>query len=92
MNAKQIKMGVWALIYVIFTTTLWMWLGEKHMPYYGYWGTHEFNLKEFFLNLGIYMFTFDTWFWFTHLMFHHPFFWKNIHSFHHEFVETSAFA
>ncbi|KAL4432996.1 hypothetical protein ABPG74_005369 [Tetrahymena malaccensis] len=91
MMKKQIYMGLWALFFVITTTTLFFWKVEKYMPYYGYYETNAFGIKEFLLNIIVYMFCFDTWFWFTHVLFHHPFLWKHVHVFHHQFVEPTAF-
>jgi len=84
-------MGIWALVWVILGTTLWMWLGEPLTPYYGYYTTHDFTLKDAVMNIAVYMFTFDTWFFFTHIMFHHPVLMKHVHKYHHEFVEPTAF-
>lgn len=59
-------MGLLALLYLIILTTLWMWLGDPHTPYYGYYTRNEYTLKDFVLNVIVYMFSFDTWFYFTH--------------------------
>jgi len=61
------------------------------MPYFGYYETHEFGIKELVLNVVVYMVCFDTWFWLTHVAMHHPFLMKYSHSVHHAFVETTAF-
>lgn len=79
-----------------------MGFGEKYTPYYGfiiiklkfnfrYYTTNDFTIKDFFMNIAVYMFVFDTWFYTTHMMVHHPFLMKHIHSVHHEFIEPSAF-
>jgi lathosterol oxidase len=83
MMKKQIKYGVSALLIVVSFTTLFFWKGEPSMPYYGYYATHSYGLKEFLMNVIVYMFCFDTWFWFTHMMFHHKFFWEHVHMMHH---------
>jgi lathosterol oxidase len=44
-------LGLSALFYVILGTTIWMYAIEKHGPYYGYYETHEFGVKEFFCSL-----------------------------------------
>jgi lathosterol oxidase len=33
---KQLLMGLQALLFVILSTTLWLWFGDKHMPYFGF--------------------------------------------------------
>lgn len=85
-------MGFKALIIIIVSTTLWMWKGEPLTPYYGYYTTNNFTVFDFFANIFVYMFAFDTWFFLTHIMLHHPYLMKTVHRYHHEFVEPSAFA
>lgn len=69
-----------------------MWFVEHRMPYYGYFATREVTISNILISIVVYMFAFDTWFWFTHVALHHPVLWKLVHKCHHEFVEPSAFA
>ena len=89
---RQIKFGLYALLWVIVFTTLWMWLIDPLTPYYGYYETHPYTFNEFLKNLFIYMFVFDTWFYWTHRLLHLPWFWKRVHYLHHQFSEPTAFA
>jgi Delta7-sterol 5-desaturase len=68
-----------------------MWLGEPITPYYGFYEKNPLTIQRFFISLAVYMFTFDTWFFFTHLFLHHPKLMKMIHYHHHEFVEPTAY-
>lgn len=89
---RQIIYGLQALAVVIISTTIWLWKGDPHMPYYGYYETHPYTFGEFIKNLLIYMFVFDTWFYWTHRLLHLPWFWKKVHYLHHQFTEPTAFA
>lgn len=76
-------MGFIALIVVVLFTTTYMWLVEPMMPYRNFYATNELTWTRFFISLAVYMFCFDTWFWMTHMMVHHPFLMKHLHSHHH---------
>lgn len=89
---KQMLMGFSALLYVVSFTTFWLWKVDPHTPYYGYYEHNPYTLNSFFLNLLIYLFVFDTWFYWTHRLLHLNFFWNNVHYVHHQFLEPSAFA
>jgi lathosterol oxidase len=86
------RRGFKALFYVILLTTLIIWKVQPTSPYYGYYETHDFGIKEFLISLVIYMVTFDVWFYTSHVIGHMPFFWKHFHGEHHEFVECGAYA
>lgn len=89
---RQIKYGLQSLVVVIVSTTIWLWKGDIQMPYYGYYEDHPYTFAEFLKNLAIYMFVFDSWFYWTHRLMHVPWFWKRIHYLHHQFTEPTAFA
>ena len=78
-NWKQIVYGVQALVWIILFTTWYMWKIEPLTPFYGYYASNEFTIKEFLISLVIYAFVFDVWFYVTHIILHLPFFWKYIH-------------
>ena len=89
---KQMMMGFQALLYVVSFTTLWLWKVDPLTHYYGYYETTPYSFKSFFLNLFIYLFVFDTWFYWTHRLLHLKFFWNQVHHVHHQFLEPTAFA
>jgi len=60
-----------------------MWKIEPLTPYFGYYATHDFTIKEFLISFIVYNLVFDVWFHLTHLILHMPFFWKYIHQYHH---------
>eukprot|EP00160_Parvularia_atlantis_P009898 Unigene1956_Nuclearia_a/m.6089 Unigene1956_Nuclearia_a/g.6089 ORF Unigene1956_Nuclearia_a/g.6089 Unigene1956_Nuclearia_a/m.6089 type:complete len:311 (-) Unigene1956_Nuclearia_a:212-1144(-) len=89
---KEIQLGVGVtLINIVFATT-WMYFVDPHLPYYGYFETHPYTLKEFLFGFAVYFFFADTWFYWTHRMLHLKFFWRNVHYLHHSFIEPTAFA
>lgn len=69
-----------------------MWKVEDHLPYFGYYNTHDITIWNTLMSCFVYMAAFDGWFWFTHMLVHEPFLYKHLHSHHHKFVEPSAFA
>mmetsp|Transcript_16255 Transcript_16255/g.1455 ORF Transcript_16255/g.1455 Transcript_16255/m.1455 type:complete len:84 (+) Transcript_16255:403-654(+) len=83
MTSKEKSMGFWALFWVVILTTILMWKLEPLLPYYGYYDTHDITVKNVLISCFVYMASFDGWFWFTHMMSHHPFLFKHLHSHHH---------
>lgn len=47
----EVKRGIVALFWVLIFATLFMWLIEPLTPYYGYYQTHDFGLKEWCISL-----------------------------------------
>ena len=88
----QMRMGLVSLISVVSFSTFWIWKIEPLTPYYEYYLKREFGVKELLLNLVIYTLYSDTLYYWGHRMLHLPFFWKHVHSVHHQFVEPTAFA
>ncbi len=68
----QIKMGIFSLFSLLLFTTVWLWKVDHLTPYYGYWAgrENEFGLTELILQIFIYLFVFDTWFYLTHHLLH----------------------
>ncbi|KAL0480915.1 delta7-sterol 5-desaturase [Acrasis kona] len=89
---KEIRLGVFALIADVTYAGLWLWLVDRHTPYYGYYNTHEFTAWSLLMNVLTYLFVFDTWFYWTHRFLHQKWWWKNVHVVHHKFMKPSAFA
>lgn len=89
---KQMMMGFSALVYVVCFTTFWLWKIDPLTPYYGYYEQNNYGIFEFLMNLFVYLFVFDTWFYWTHRLLHVTWFWNQIHYVHHQFSEPSAFA
>lgn len=48
------RRGFKALFYVILLTTLIIWKVQPSNPYYGYYETHDFGIKEFLISLVMY--------------------------------------
>lgn len=81
----QIKMGIVSLFSLLLFTTVWLWKVDKHTPFYGYWAgrENEFGLWELIMQIFIYLFVFDTWFYLTHHFLHIDWLMKYVHRFHH---------
>jgi Delta7-sterol 5-desaturase len=81
----QIKMGIISLFSLLLYTTIWLWRVDRHLPFYGYWAgrENEFGLGELVLQIFIYMFCFDTWFYLTHHFLHIEWLMQHVHRFHH---------
>lgn len=52
----EIKRGIAALFWVLLFATVFMWKIERLTPYYGYYETHEFGIKEWCIGLFVYVF------------------------------------
>jgi len=89
---KEVKLGIVALLSNTFYAGLWLWLVDKHTPFFGYWERHEFTAVSLIVNVLVYMFWMDSWFYWTHRLLHRPWWWKNIHYVHHQFLHPTAFA
>lgn len=75
----EIRRGIAALFWVLLFATIFMWKIERHTPYYGYYETHDFGLKEWLISLVVYEFLnifnryavgFDFYFYVTHIILH----------------------
>ena len=53
----EIRRGIAALFWVLLFATIFMWKVERHTPYYGYYETHDFGLKEWLISLVVYEFS-----------------------------------
>lgn len=50
MTVKEIALGMNALFWIIIVTIFGMWKLEPLSPYYNYYETHEYGLKEFIIS------------------------------------------
>lgn len=50
---KQVQLGMSALAWVIVGSTFWLYIIDPHTPYYGYYATHKFGIKEFFISMAV---------------------------------------
>lgn len=89
---KEAYYSIIVMFFSVGYTTLWLYLVEPLLPYHDYYLTKEYGLKEFIMNVLVYMFFMDTWFYWTHRLGHVSWFFKNIHGFHHQFYKPTSFA
>jgi Delta7-sterol 5-desaturase len=89
---KQVYLGLVSLTIIVIYSIFWHWKIEQYTPFYGYYESNPVTVKNFLISLFLYMFLFDAWFYWTHRMLHLPWFWREIHTVHHQFIEPSAFA
>jgi len=89
---KELRLGLVALVANVTYATVWLWLVDPLLPYYGYYETHPFTLFSLLMNVLTYMFWFDTWFYWTHRLLHMRWWWRHVHHVHHQFIEPTAFA
>jgi len=91
----ELSMGVVAMICNVLYAMTWMWLVEPYGPFFGYFETHQYTVTSFLAGTIVYLFWFDSWFYWTHRLLHlrKPFnFWYHVHRHHHQFVDPTAFA
>eukprot|EP00004_Rigifila_ramosa_P008116 TRINITY_DN1929_c0_g1_i2.p1 TRINITY_DN1929_c0_g1~~TRINITY_DN1929_c0_g1_i2.p1 ORF type:complete len:273 (-),score=43.58 TRINITY_DN1929_c0_g1_i2:45-839(-) len=89
---REILTGLCILTMIAFWMTWWMDSVEPQLPYFGYYDTNPYTISDFLLSLFVYMFVFDTWFYWTHRMLHGRWFWKHVHYYHHSFTDPSGFS
>jgi lathosterol oxidase len=89
----EIKLGVRSLLVTVGLTALHLFYSSKWVWTYGFFDTHQYNIWWFLGSLVMYVFWFDTWFYWSHRWLHdYDFLWNNVHFIHHRFKEPSAFA
>ena len=70
----------------------WMYFIEPYLWTTNYFVHRNYTLGWFALNVGVYAFVFDSWFYWTHRALHESqFLWDKIHTTHHAFKTPSAF-
>ena len=82
---REIMFGISALFFVVIFFTMWHWKIDKISPFYGYWQGKEndFGIQEMVKQILLYLFLFDTWFYFTHIFLHMDWFMQKVHKYHH---------
>jgi len=89
---KELYYGISAMVCNVCYAVTWLYAVDKFTPYYGYYAHHPYGLPDFAFNAISYMFFMDTWFYWTHRLLHHRFFWIYVHFHHHQFINPTAFA
>lgn len=89
---RELNLGISAMVVNVVFAISFLWLVDPHLPYFGWYATHEYGVWEFVRDGAVYMITFDGWFYLTHRLLHVPWFFKNVHAIHHDFVNPTAFA
>jgi sterol desaturase/sphingolipid hydroxylase (fatty acid hydroxylase superfamily) len=70
----------------------WMYFIEPYLWTTNYFVHRDYTLGWFVLNVVVYAFVFDSWFYWTHRALHESLFlWDKIHTTHHAFKTPSAF-
>lgn len=90
----ELRYGISALLYISLYATTWLFLVDRHTPYYGYFETHDYTIGWFVFNVFWYLFWMDTFFYWSHRFLHirKPInIWYIIHRHHHQFVDPTAF-
>jgi lathosterol oxidase len=87
----EILAGVLSLAVTILLSVTWMYAGEPRTAFYGYFETHQWSWVWGAGALLAYVASFDTWFYFSHMLLHESdALWHTIHKFHHQYKEPSA--
>jgi len=90
--SKELKYGITAVIVDVLYATMWLYWIDKYTPFYGYFQTRSYTITWFIIDIIAYMFIFDSWFYWTHRLLHKPWWWRNVHFHHHQFLYPTAFA
>jgi lathosterol oxidase len=91
--SNEIKAGFLSLFVTILLSLGWMYVGEPRTAFYGYFEAHEWTPWWGVAGLLAYVISFDTYFYWSHMLLHESdFLWRTIHYFHHSYKEPSAFA
>ena len=88
----EITRGSQILVIITFSMTFYFRYLEVNMPFYGYFDNITLTWWQAILNIIIFMWLCDTWFYWSHRLLHHPFLWTYIHYYHHSFIDTTAFS
>ncbi len=76
----EIVAGVVSLAVTVALAISWMYAGEPRTPFYAYFETHEWNPMWAVAGVIAYVISFDTYFYFSHLLLHEiEWLWHNVH-------------
>ena len=90
---SEILTGLLSLSVTVFLSVSWMWVVEPSLWTYGYFSRHEWTPALAVLGVFAYVASFDTYFFFSHLLLHEStFLWEKVHYYHHSYKTPSAFA
>ena len=76
----EIFAGVMSLAVTVVLAIGWMYVGEPRTPYYGFFETNEWTWVWGVAGVFAYIASFDTYFYFSHLILHESeWLWHNVH-------------
>lgn len=91
---RELQLGILAMLVNTGFAVFWMTVVEPYTPFYGFFHPgegkslfgfsfgHEHSSLWLVAGMAVYAVAFDWWFWWTHLMLHFPWFFKNVHAIH----------
>ncbi|CAF1613511.1 unnamed protein product, partial [Adineta ricciae] len=89
---KEIILGIGAMFGNTTYAVSWMYFIEPYLWTTNYFVHRQYTLAWFVLNIFVYGFIFDSWFYWTHRALHESqYLWDKIHTTHHAFKNPSAF-
>ena len=91
--AAEVRAGALSMAVTVALAVGYMALLEPRTPFYGFFETHAWSWRWGALGVLAYVAAFDTHFYWSHWLLHRvEWCWQNIHFFHHQYKEPSAFA
>ena len=91
--AAEVLSGMLSLAVTVGLAVAYMALLEPRTMFYGYFETHTWTPAWGAAGVLAYIAAFDTHFFWSHWILHQSdFLWRNVHFFHHQYKEPSAFA
>lgn len=90
---QEILTGIVSLSLTVFLAVTWMWQVEPRLWTYSFFTKHEWTPAWALGGIIAYIASFDTHFYWSHWLLHEStYLWDNVHFYHHQFKEPSAFA
>ena len=53
---REIELGVWAMIGNVSYALFWLWIVDPYLPFYNFFGNHEWSLGYFLVGTLVYLF------------------------------------